>query len=77
MNVAEPPTDAPSPEYAPSPEQVPPPDASGPGRHSRRIVAVIAIALVVVVAGYAIASFTFATSQVDSARTTYNAVVEH
>ena len=77
MNVAEPPTDAPSPEYAPSPEQVPPPDASGPGRHSRRIVAVIAIALVVVVAGYAIAGFTFATSQVDSARTTYNAVVEH
>jgi len=54
MNVAEPPTDAPSPEYAPSPEQVPPPDASGPGRHSRRIVAVIAIALVVMVAGYAI-----------------------
>ena len=72
MNVAEPPTDVPPPDY------VPPADASGPHpRSSRRMVVTIAIALVVVVAGYAIAGFTFATSKLDSARTTYNAVVEH
>ena len=72
MNVAEPPTDVPSPDH------LSPADASGPPpRTSRRTVATIAIALVVVVAGYAIAGFTFATSKVDSARTTYNAVVEH
>jgi hypothetical protein len=72
MNVAEPPTDVPPPDY------VPPANAAGPRpRSSRRMVATIAIALVVVVAGYAIAGFTFATSKLDSARTTYNAVVEH
>jgi hypothetical protein len=78
MNVAEPPTDVPSPKDVPPPDYVPPADASGPSpRTSRRMVATIAIALVVVVAGYAIAGFTFATSKLDSARTTYNAVVEH
>jgi hypothetical protein len=78
MNLAEPPTDVPSPEYVPPPDYVPPADASGPRpRRSRRMIATIAIAVVVVVAGYAIAGFTFATSKLDSARTTYNAVVEH
>jgi hypothetical protein len=78
MNVAEPPTDMPSPEDVPPPDYMPPADASGPRpRSSRRMVATIAIALVVVVAGYAIAGFTFATSKLDGARTTYNAVVEH
>jgi hypothetical protein len=78
MNVAEHPTDEPSPEYAPSPDYPSPPDASEPGpRRTRRIVVAIAIALAVVVAGYAIAGFTFATSKLDSARTTYNAVVAH
>ena len=37
----------------------------------------IVILLVVAVVTYAIAGFTFATSRLDSARTTYNAVVEH
>jgi hypothetical protein len=78
VDVAEPPTDAPSPDYAPSPDPASPPRGSGPGpRKLRRTVAAIAILIVAAVVIYAIAGFTFATDRLDNARTTYNAVVAH
>jgi hypothetical protein len=84
VNVAEPPTDARPPDYAPPSDDATPPDEaippgdSGPGpRNVRRIVAAILIVLVVAVIGYAVAGFSFATSRIDRARTTYNAVVAH
>ena len=78
MNVAEPPTDVPPSDYAPAPADSSPPGGSAPGpRRGRNIAVAIVILLVVAVVAYAIAGFTFATSRLDSARTTYNAVVEH
>jgi hypothetical protein len=79
VNVDEPPSDAPSPDFAPPPgDSAPRPGDSAPRpRNVRRTVVAIGIVLVVAVIGYAIAGFTFATSRVDSARTTYNAVVAH
>jgi hypothetical protein len=70
--VAQPPVDVPPPDYAK------PPGDSGPlPRNVRRIIAAIAIVLVVAVIGYASAGFTFAKGRLDGARTTYNAVVAH
>jgi hypothetical protein len=78
VNVAEPPTDMPPPDYASPPTDVSPPGDSASGRRGgRNIVVAVVILLVVAVITYAIAGFTFATSRLDSARTTYNGVVEH
>jgi hypothetical protein len=78
VNVAEPPTDVPPPDYATPPDSTTPPADSGRGsRTVRRTIAAILIVLIVAVIGYAIAGFTFATSRIDRARTTYNAVVAH
>jgi hypothetical protein len=72
MNVAEPPTEVPPPDYA-SPSG----DFAPTRRRGRNVLAAIVILLVVAVVTYAIAGFTFATSRLDNARTTYNAVVAH
>jgi hypothetical protein len=72
-DVTEPPPDA-----APPAEAPPAPSAPG-ARNTRntRVIAAIVIAVLVAVFGYAAAGFAFATSRLDGARNTYNAVVAH
>jgi hypothetical protein len=78
LNVAEPPIDTPRSDSAtPADYPTPPRDSAPRSRTVRRTVAAILIVLVVAVIGYATAGFTFATSRIDRARTTYNAVVAH
>lgn len=72
-DVTEPPADAPPPAEAP-------PALSGhAARNTRttRIIAAVVIVVLVAVFGYAAAGFAFATSRLDGARNTYNAVVAH
>jgi hypothetical protein len=73
-DVTEPPPDA-----APPVDEAPTaPSAPGP-RNTRntRIIAAIVIVVLVAVFAYAAAGFAFATSRLDGARNTYNAVVAH
>src|SRR5260370_9565435 len=70
-DVTEPPADA-----------APPPDVAPTGRRAAvvlhaRIIAAIDVVVLVAVFGYAAAGFAFATSRLDGARNTYNAVVAH
>lgn len=74
---------APAP-YVPPPDYAAPPGygapvAAAPARNMRPVIIAVAIVVVllVVVIGYAAAGFAFATSRIDSARTSYNAVVAH
>jgi len=54
-----------------------PPADAAPGPRNTRIIAAIVIVVLVAVFGYAAAGFAFATSRLDGARNTYNAVVAH
>jgi hypothetical protein len=54
-----------------------PPADAAPGPRNTRIIAAIVIVVLVAVFGYAAAGFAFATSRLDGARKTYNAVVAH
>jgi hypothetical protein len=54
-----------------------PPADAAPGPRNTRIIAPIVIVVLVAVFGYAAAGFAFATSRLDGARNTYNAVVAH
>jgi hypothetical protein len=67
-DVSEPPADSP-------PPAEPRPARSALGARNTRIIAAIVIVVLVAVFGYAAAGFAFATSRLDGARTTYNAVV--
>lgn len=69
-DVTEPPADSPPPAEAPT-------APSAPGARNTRVIAAIVIAVLVAVFGYAAAGFAFATSRLDGARNTYNAVVAH
>src|SRR5260370_21818963 len=70
-DVTEPPADA-----APPPD-VAPTGRPAPASRNTRIIAAIVIVVLVAVFGYAAAGFAFATSRLDGARNTYNAVVAH
>jgi len=72
-DVTEPPADA------PPPAEAPPARSALGARNTRntRIIAAIVIVVLVAVFGYAAAGFAFATSRLDGARNTYNAVVAH
>jgi hypothetical protein len=70
-DVTEPPPDA-----AP-PAGVAPTSPSAVGARNTRIIAAIVIVVLVAVFGYAAAGFALATSRLDGARNTYNAVVAH
>jgi hypothetical protein len=68
----------PPPDYA-APPGYGAPVAAAPARNMRPVIIAVAIVVVllVVVIGYAAAGFAFATSRIDSARSSYNAVVAH
>ncbi len=72
-DVTEPPADA------PQPAEAPPARSALGARNTRntRIGAAIVIGVLVAVFGYAAAGFALATSRIDGARNTYNAVVAH
>ena len=79
-----PPAEAEPAPYVPPPDYAAPPGfgapvAAAPPRNMRPIITAVAIivVLLVVVIGYAAAGFAFATSRIDSARSSYNAVVAH
>ena len=76
--AAEPAPYVPPPDY-PAPPGYGAPVAAAPARNMRPIITAVAVivVLLVVVIGYAAAGFAFATSRIDSARNSYNAVVAH
>ncbi len=76
--AAEPAPYVPPPDYA-APPGYGAPVAAAPARNMRPVIIAVAIVvlLLVVVIGYTAAGFAFATSRIDSARTSYNAVVAH
>jgi len=76
-DVTELPPDAAPPADATSLADAASPTPSAVGSRNARIVAAIVIVVLVAVFGYAAAGFTFATSRLDGARNTYNAVVAH
>jgi hypothetical protein len=76
-DVTEPPPDAAPPADSAPPADPVPAGPSTPGSRNTRIIAAIVIVALVAVFGYAAAGFAFATSRLDGARNTYNAVVAH